>query len=121
MITGVSRPRQIACKCGHPFTQANTRYNGNGAQECVVCARRRSRVWARRHRATQPSVDDKQGSFALVVWGIDDRPALLRAAWSFHRSRAAAAKLAPDDGTPFSIVDVARKPWIKHRWKPRPE
>jgi hypothetical protein len=122
MIICMGRPRQIACHLGHPLSPANVRYNGSGAQECQACHRRRSRAWARRHRASQPTVDNKSPpTIALVVWGTDERPALLRASWTYRRSRAAAAKLAPTDGTPFSIVDVARKPWIKHRWKPRPE
>jgi hypothetical protein len=114
----VGRPRQHACKCGHPLSGANVRVNANGAQVCCTCARRHSHQFRTRQQARRKN---KPATIALVLWGIDERPALLRASWTYHRTRADAAKLAPDDGTPFSIVDVARKPWIKHRWKPRPE
>jgi hypothetical protein len=110
----VSRPVQIACKLGHPFTPANVRYNGNGSQECVVCARRRDRNWKRRHRASQPIVDDKQGTVALVVWRPTPGRGDLVASWTFHRSYADAAAQAPDDGTAFTVVDIARKPWVRH-------
>jgi hypothetical protein len=35
----------------------------------------------------------------------------IRACWTFHRSRAEAAAAAPAD-LPWSVVDVAKKPWI---------
>jgi hypothetical protein len=42
------------------------------------------------------------------VWGAD-----LRATWTYHPSRRAAAALAPADA-PCTIVDIARKPWIHY-------
>jgi len=108
MITGVGRPRQQSCKCGHLFTPANVRHGRDGRQECCACARRRDRDWKRQHRAHLPIVDDKPATVALVVWGAD-----LRASWSFHRSHADAAAHAPTDA-PFTVVDIARKPWISH-------
>jgi hypothetical protein len=106
----VGRPRQKSCSFGHPFTEANVRRGRDGRQVCVVCARRRARDWQRRHRATVPRVDDKQGppTIALVVW----RPREYWASWTFHQTRAEAAAHAPTDA-PYSIVDVARKPWIQ--------
>lgn len=54
-----------------------------------------------------PIVDDKpRPTIALVVWRE------LLATWTYHRTRQAAAALAPTDA-PYSIVDVARKPWIR--------
>jgi hypothetical protein len=107
----VARPRQIACQLGHPFTPANVRINGSGSQECLVCARRRSRQWARRHRASQPIIDDKHPpTVALVVWASQN----LHATWTYHHTHADAAAQAPDDGTPYTIVDINRKPWISH-------
>jgi hypothetical protein len=114
----MARPRQTACRFSHEFTPANVRVNGNGAQVCCTCARRHSHQFRTRQQARRKN---KPATIALVVWGTDARPQLLRAAWSFHATRADAAKLAPADGTPFAVVDVARKPWIKHRWKPTPE
>ena len=108
MITGVGRPRQTACAFGHPFTEANVRHGRDGRQECCACARRRDRDWKRQHRAHLPIVDDKPATVALVVWGAD-----LRASWSFHRSHADALLHAPTDA-PFTVVDIARKPWISH-------
>jgi hypothetical protein len=104
----VGRPRQIACQLGHPFTPANTRLSADGSQQCLVCARRRSRDWQRRHRAHLPPVDDKPGSVALIIWSED-----LLASWTYHRTHEAAVALAPTDA-PWTVVDVARKPWIKH-------
>jgi hypothetical protein len=113
----VARPRQHSCHAGHRFTEANTRLNGNGSQECLACHRRRSRDWQRQHPDNQesldndPAVDDKQPHpIALVVWA----PPGLQASWTYHATRDAAAALAPRDGTPFSIVDITRKPWIQH-------
>jgi hypothetical protein len=108
MITRVGRPRQHSCHAGHSFSPANVRLNNNGSQECQACHRRRSRAWQRRHRAAHPAVDDKPAPIALVVWA----PRSLYASWTFHPSRQAAAALAPGDGTPYSVVDIARKPWI---------
>ena len=104
----MGRPRQTACAFGHPFTEANVRHGRDGRQECCACARRRDRDWKRQHRAHLPIVDDKPATVALVVWGAD-----LRASWSFHRSHADAAAHAPTDA-PFTVVDIARKPWISH-------
>jgi hypothetical protein len=106
----VGRPRQTACAFGHPFTPANVRYNAAGSQECCACARRRSRQWQRQHRASQPIVDDKRPTFALVVYPSDGHGGI-RARWTYHQTRAAAAELAPDD-CPYTIVDISRKPWI---------
>jgi len=105
MITGVGRPRQQSCKCGHLFTPANVRHGRDGRQECCACARRRSRQWQRQHRATVPRVDDKHPpTIALVVWASQN----LHATWSYHRSHADAAALAPADGTPHTIINVAQ-------------
>jgi hypothetical protein len=106
MMGLVGRPRATHCLRNHPFTPANVRYNGNGSQDCVVCARRRSRAWQRRHRVHLPIVDDKQGGpIALVTW----QGRAMRASWTFHPSHAHAAALAPADGTPYTIVDVAQR------------
>jgi hypothetical protein len=112
MITGVGRPRQIACKLGHPFTPANTRRGRDGSQTCVACARRRDRDWKRRHRASQPIVDDKPRppTIALVMYPSDAHGGI-RACWTYHATFQAAAELAPDD-CPYTIVDIAKKPWI---------
>jgi hypothetical protein len=48
--------------------------------------------------------------FALVMWASPN----LHAFWSYHRSHADALLHAPTDGTPFTVVDTARKPWISH-------
>jgi hypothetical protein len=51
----------------------------------------------------------------LVIW--HRRPGVLgeiHASWTFHCTRAVAAALAPRDGTPYTVVDVARKPWKQH-------
>jgi hypothetical protein len=37
----------------------------------------------------------------------------LHAFWSYHRSHADALLHAPTDA-PFTVVDIARKPWISH-------
>jgi hypothetical protein len=121
MIPTVGRPRQTTCARGHRFTDANTRLNGNGSQECVACQRRRNRTWQRRRRVQDISrtpaetsrrrevVDDKQApGIALVIWAARN----LHATWSYHASHADAAAQAPGDGTPYTIVDINRKPWI---------
>jgi hypothetical protein len=54
----------------------------------------------------------------LVVWRAKHPAAEFHASWTFHRSRAVAAALAPADA-PFSIVDVGRKPWIVHPLPPK--
>jgi hypothetical protein len=45
--------------------------------------------------------------FALVMWASPN----LHAFWSYHRSHADAAALAPTDA-PFTVVDISRRPWI---------
>ena len=106
----MARPRQVACHLGHPFTGANVRHGRDGRQVCVVCARRRDRDWKRQHRAHLPIVDDKQPpTIALVVWASQN----LHATWTYHRTHADAAAHAPTDA-PFTVVDIARKPWISH-------
>jgi hypothetical protein len=50
----------------------------------------------------------------LVIWRAKHPAAEFHASWTFHRSRAVAAALAPADGTPYTVVDVARKPWKQH-------
>ena len=105
MITRVGRPRQQTCHLGHPLSPANVRLNGSGSRECCACARRRSRQWQRQHRASVPRVDDKHPpTIALVVWASQN----LHAAWTYHRSHADAAAQAPDDGTPYTIINVAQ-------------
>jgi hypothetical protein len=108
----VSRPRQVVCHAGHQFSPANVRVNANGSQECVVCARRRSRDWQRAQRARLPVVDDKPPSIALVMWttGRDNE---IRASWLFFATRAAARAAAPRD-VPWSVVDVARPRWVNY-------
>jgi hypothetical protein len=109
----MARPRQTACAYGHPLgSPANTRLNRDGSQTCVACARRRDRDWKRRRRASQPIVDDKPRppTIALVMYPSDGHGGI-RACWTYHQTRAAAAELAPDD-CPYTIVDISRKPWI---------
>ena len=104
----MGRPRQSTCHLGHPLSPANVRLNAAGSQECLVCARRRSRDWARRHRASQSTVDDKQPpKFALVMWASPN----LHAFWTYHHTHADAAAHAPTDA-PFTVVDTSRRPWI---------
>jgi hypothetical protein len=109
------RPRQNACQLGHEFTAGNVRIDGRGAQRCAVCGRRHSRQYRIREKARR---ENQPATIALVVWRDD-----LAASWTYHPTRAAAAKLAPRDA-PYTIVDVAREPWIAHppipnRWKPQ--
>ena len=109
----MGRPRQQTCHLGHPLSPANVRLNANGSQECCACARRRSRQWQRQHRATQHRVDNKPPpppTIALVLYPSDGHGGI-RACWTYHQTRAAAAELAPDD-CPYTIVDISRKPWI---------
>jgi hypothetical protein len=110
----VPRPRVTHCPAKHDL-HVHGRLNVAGSRNCAICERRsareyRARTWARTHRAHHTVVDDKQPppSIALVVWHLPT----LRAAWTYHRTRAAAAAAAPVDGSPFSVVDTARKPWI---------
>jgi hypothetical protein len=109
----MARPRQTACAYGHPLgSPGNTRYNRNGSAECQACHRRRCRDWQRQHRASQPIVDDKQvqaATIALVVWR--PQPREYSATWTYHATYAEAAAAAPAD-LPFTIVDIARKPWV---------
>ena len=101
----MARPRQTSCRRGHRFTDANTRLNANNSQVCAVCARRRDRDWKRQHRAHLPIVDDKPApTIALVVWASQN----LHATWSYHRTHADAAALAPANGTPYTIINVAQ-------------
>jgi hypothetical protein len=111
MITRVGRPRQSRCHRGHALSPANVRLIANGSQQCTVCARRRARDWARAQRAHQPIVDNKHPTIALVVWRFDGRD--FRASWSYHRTPREASAQAPADA-PFTVVDIARKPWIRH-------
>jgi hypothetical protein len=51
---------------------------------------------------------------ALVVWHTVPCSNEQRASWTYHPTRAAAAAAAPADGQPISIVDTARKPWVRY-------
>jgi hypothetical protein len=114
MMGTVARPRATVCHAGHELTPANVRRNANGAQECLACARRRSRDWQRRRRARLPVVDDKQPkTIALVVWREVRPPNQardFRASFTYFASHADAARAAPRDA-PFTVVDLSRKPW----------
>jgi hypothetical protein len=47
------------------------------------------------------------------VWWVNDKAQHeLRARWSFHHTREAAQRAAPTTGEVFSIVNVARRPWV---------
>jgi hypothetical protein len=100
----MGRPRQQTCHLGHPLSPANVRVTASGAQKCVACGRRHSRQYRIRQQARR---ENKPATVALIVWVRNSRE--FHAAWTFHPSRAAAAKLAPGDGVPFTIIDVARR------------
>jgi hypothetical protein len=110
----MARPRQSRCRLGHSLTAANVRYNASGSAECLACARRRDRDWKRRHRANLPIVDDKQppATIALVVWGTNGHRDYF-ASWQYYRTYADATAQAPADA-PWTVVDISRKPWVKH-------
>jgi hypothetical protein len=114
----VARPRQVACYYGHPFTEANTRLTVSGAQRCVACGRRHSRQYRIREQARRQN----KRTIALIVWRKDPRRGsrdAFHACWTFHRSRTVAAAFAPRDSSPYSIIDITRKPWKTHPLLPK--
>jgi hypothetical protein len=66
-----------------------------------------------RHRRELRADNAKPKHFALVVWREVRKPGVrqIRSSFSYFASHADAARAAPADA-PFTVVDVARKPWI---------
>jgi len=52
---------------------------------------------------------DPSHPYALIIWHEDGKT--IAATHTFHPTREDAARSAPDDGTPFAIVDITREPW----------
>lgn len=111
----VGRPVTTECVMGHPRSAANTRRAANGAQVCTICARRA----AREYRARQQQVrQNLSGTIALITWRWNRHDPTPRPSWLWFATRERAAAVAPRDGWPFTIVDAARRPWVRYPERP---
>jgi hypothetical protein len=85
------REQRYCARCWGPFTPARA--------DAVFCSPACKQA-AYRDRRPHP--------WAVVVWN----GRAMDASFSYHRTRTAAARHAPADGRVFTVVNVARKPWV---------